>query len=1013
MATDNKSSILVDELLPEFLETEGPKFKSFVRAYYEFLETTGEITERSKNLLNYADIDKTNTEFLKYFDREILANFPQEILANKKLVAARIKELYRAKGSEQAYKMLFRMLFDDEIEFYYPGQDILRVSDGRWVQENSLRLSAPFTGNLFTIGGRNIEGASSGATAIVERVIKTTEQGVDVFEIFISNIKGIFQDTEIIQTSDGTLSGVVLSSIGPLQGIIVNFGGSSHRVGDIVSLTSSSGSGSRGTVLQVDDSSIIPLIVNGGSGYTTNAIVVLVGGSGTGAEFQIDNINNTQVLFTYNDIISALQNTRINANTFSSSNSSTISANLAIASVSTVLSAALGTTPLTVGTISAMSAVTRGSGYSNTNLPVVEITEPAIAEQLLNDGSGGIKGFNANVVANNIGGSIVRLRVDVPGAGYARADPITVTNLTRSAQNATGSALVSGIVNYSGKYTDTKGFVSWNNKLQDNVYYQQFSYVIRSQQNVDTYREIVKKLLHPAGTNLFGDLLIQSNAAISFSSNTFITYAIEFTAPGPISSVVSFGTTTLNHRLTANSVGSALVFGTTTLDHRLTANSVPSTLVFGTTTLDRTLTANSVASTIVFGTSIVARAVSPVAIASTATISNNAELVHIIDYSSIASTVNVSANAQLQLTIDPASMASSANVGLPALFRGMSPVAIASTASLSNDAELVHIIDYSSIGASPLVFNSGTGTISNFFVSTVDDLSTEQIALYSDLSINSVPGNKIFDGIGTAFTTQLIPGNIVVVVDVNNTNNQFTLIVDSVSSNTAMSVTSNVVHSNSSFAIVNNATFLFVSNMGTSIVGNNTQLVRVIDYSSVTSTVVVSANTLLQTSIDPTSTLNNSIFGTSIFDRTTNLVAVTSTATVSSNAVMALTIDCSSIISTVNTGTALLLRSGTGTITNFFVSTVDDLSAEQIAKYSNLNINSVPGNKIFDGTGTAFTSELVQGTTIIVIDVNDTNEEFTLTVDSISGNTAMSVTANVVYSNSSFAIVNNAIYLYS
>jgi len=712
MATDNKSSILVDELLPEFLETEGPKFKAFVRAYYEFLETTGQITERSKNLLNYADIDKTEAEFVKHFDREILANFPQEILANRSLVAARIKELYRAKGSQQAYKMLFRMLFDDEIEFYSPGEDILRVSDGRWVQETSIRLSAPFVGDLFTIGGRNVVGLTSGATAIVERVVKTFEQGVEVFELFVGNVRGAFEDTEIVQTSDGNLSGVVLSSIGPLTGVLVDFGGSFHRVQDRVSFLSSSGVGGQGIVLQVEDSSVIPLIIDGGSGFTVNAIVTVTGGSGSGADFKVDSISNTEVLFTYNDTISGIANTSIEANTFGSSNTTTISANLAIADANTVISAALGTTPLTVGTISAMSAITRGSGYSNTSLPTVQVIEPAIAEQFLDDGSGGIKGFNANVVATTIGGSIVSVSVDTIGAGYARIDPITIFNLTRDAQNATGSGLVTGFIESVGKYTDTKGFISWNNRLQDNFYYQQFSYVIRSEQLVDTYREIVKKLLHPAGTNLFGDLLIQSNASIIFSSNTFITYAIEFAFVDAISSTLSFGDTEFIH------------------------------------------------------------IIDPASIASTAVVDINNELVHIIDYSSIASVLSIP-NHELQLTID--------NINVPT-------------------TTFVPI---------PGAFQLGNGTITNFFVNTIDDLSTEQIAKYGNLTINSVPGNKIFDGINTTFTTQLVSGSIIIVIDVNNTNEEFVLVVDIINDNTTLSVTSNVLYSNSSFAIVNNAIYLY------------------------------------------------------------------------------------------------------------------------------------------------------------------------------------------------------------
>ena len=104
MATNSKNSVLVDELLPEFLDTEGPKFQAFMRAYYEWLETANQITDRSKNLLNYSDVDNTDEEFIKYFQREVMADFPENILANKALLITRIKDLYRSKGSEQSYK---------------------------------------------------------------------------------------------------------------------------------------------------------------------------------------------------------------------------------------------------------------------------------------------------------------------------------------------------------------------------------------------------------------------------------------------------------------------------------------------------------------------------------------------------------------------------------------------------------------------------------------------------------------------------------------------------------------------------------------------------------------------------------------------------------------------------------------------------------------------------------------------------------------------------------------------
>ncbi len=226
--------------------------------------------------------------------------------------------------------------------------------------------------------------------------------------------------------------------------------------------------------------------------------------------------------------------------------------------------------------------------------------------------------FNAVVVANNAGGSITSASVDNSGTGYSRIDPLTVTNVTRSAQNGTAAPEVTGIVDYNGKYTDTKGFISWNNKLQDNYYYQQFAYVLRSKQSTNTYREIVKKLLHPAGTNVFGDLLIQSNAAISFSSNTYIYYSIEFAVADSVESTLDFGTPTMVHIIDPTSTTSTETFeNDAMLIHNITHTFTPSTIVSTDTQIDMTLGGAElipVESTLTFGTTQLLPTIAPTSI---------------------------------------------------------------------------------------------------------------------------------------------------------------------------------------------------------------------------------------------------------------------------------------------------------------------------------------------------------------------------------------------------------------
>jgi len=62
-----------------------------------------------------------------------------------------------------------------------------------------------------------------------------------------------------------------------------------------------------------------------------------------------------------------------------------------------------------------------------------------------------------------------------------------------------------GLAKYPGYYTTSNGFLSNNMKLQDNFYYQIYSYVLKLDEQLNTYKTLVKSLLHPAGMQLFGE----------------------------------------------------------------------------------------------------------------------------------------------------------------------------------------------------------------------------------------------------------------------------------------------------------------------------------------------------------------------------------------------------------------------------------------------------------------------------------------------------------------------------
>ena len=59
-----------------------------------------------------------------------------------------------------------------------------------------------------------------------------------------------------------------------------------------------------------------------------------------------------------------------------------------------------------------------------------------------------------------------------------------------------------------GVHVGESGFPSSSKKLQDNDYYQDFSYVLQTTDSIDVWKQDVLKLLHPAGFRLFGEVAI-------------------------------------------------------------------------------------------------------------------------------------------------------------------------------------------------------------------------------------------------------------------------------------------------------------------------------------------------------------------------------------------------------------------------------------------------------------------------------------------------------------------------
>lgn len=532
------------------------------------------VLRTSANLINYRDLEKSVDKFADYLKFELYQSIPNEVSGDKLLLAKKIRDFYQSKSHESSYRYLFKSLFNQEIEIVYPGEDIIRVSDGKFVKNKILRTN--ITGDIFNFLFKTIRGSTSEAIANVIDIKLVYVSAVQVAEMTLSLVSGTFINGETIyDISDPTLTTTLY---GVISGFTINNPGTGYTEGDTLQVNGD-GQGAIVSVSSVYDSPIDALKINSyGQGYRLNtyATVDNTGTNGTGLIVKVTGIENTYTVtsgntnYTVGEVtdvkivnrgsgytnlptIILVDNTiknigLLHENLFQITNSgnnysvgdwlsftSTYGAN-ANAIISSVTEANVtllleddstilletsdylkNETATLIGPINKVKVTNYGNGYTANNLPTITINTSTGSNGSIT--VLGIQGTGANVEvdsANNTGGIGAIRAIDIVdfGVNYTSAN-VDCTISGNGDANVT--PIISGIGISSGNFINDDGKVDYK-KIQDSYYYQDFSYVIRSGIEITTYKDIVKKIIHPAGLEFFGEIRIVSEFEVTMDA---------------------------------------------------------------------------------------------------------------------------------------------------------------------------------------------------------------------------------------------------------------------------------------------------------------------------------------------------------------------------------------------------------------------------------------------------------------------------------------------------------------
>lgn len=373
-SVEKKISNFVESQFPQFYLDEGSNFVAFVKAYYEWMESEGEVISQSRNLFDYRDIDNTLEAFLEHFQRKYLYGIPFNVIINKRFLLKHILDVYRSKGSVQCYKLLFRLIYNEDVDVYLPSEDILRLSDGTWKQPLYLEVSDSEITKTYV--GKRIIGLASKTTATVEDYAKEPINEKIISTLRLSSILprgGTFVKGEKVLIEEDENKGLSLLEapiiIGSLSELEIINGGQDFNLGEQIKIayrdpvTGNVISYGIDGILKITDTTGANGVLNfkiaaGGFGITSNAEIFIYKSTanGTGASFDIGVLSYPQSINYNTDLITDYLDLSINSASYGfPANSS--------ANSSTIMSFALSYANQTFGTLATLSNIKTGNDY--------------------------------------------------------------------------------------------------------------------------------------------------------------------------------------------------------------------------------------------------------------------------------------------------------------------------------------------------------------------------------------------------------------------------------------------------------------------------------------------------------------------------------------------------------------------------------------------------------------------------------------------------------------------------
>jgi hypothetical protein len=142
-----KETSRVESLIPSSLREKSAALIELLKSYYEYMNLPGNPSYEINSINSSRDIDLVDERYLTLLQKEIAAAIPKNVQIDKVKLYKSLLQYYSVRGSVDSIRLFFKILFQDNVQIYYPREDVLVPSSGNW---DTTALRPNYSGNTFT-----------------------------------------------------------------------------------------------------------------------------------------------------------------------------------------------------------------------------------------------------------------------------------------------------------------------------------------------------------------------------------------------------------------------------------------------------------------------------------------------------------------------------------------------------------------------------------------------------------------------------------------------------------------------------------------------------------------------------------------------------------------------------------------------------------------------------------------------------------------------------------------------